>query len=363
MGEGFPPPTTRWPRYRYIVGAGLTLFVLWGTFILLSRAVEVLFLTLFGILLAFVLHYPVKWLGRLMPRPLAAIIVVLGSLGLVALLAWLAYPSLAAQVEQLVQQAPEAFARVQRWWTRAQAEVGAAPGPLGGVGERIGERLGAWLGRIAPTAVGGLFAVLAGIVFVIAVAFFLAYEPEVYVRGIVHLVPYEQQDNLRAYFLKVGTAIKGWVVGTLISMTAVGVLTAIGLLIIGLDTWLVLSVIAFFGELVPYAGPFLAAVPGVAAGLTQGFATGLWTLVVYIAVQQIEGNLLMPIVMKHAVDIPPALLLFWQILLTLSLGPLAIFIATPLLAVILVTLEHFYVHKTLGKTPEAAAKGLRDDIL
>jgi predicted PurR-regulated permease PerM len=176
-------------------------------------------------------------------------------------------------------------------------------------------------------------------------------------------VPYEQQDNLRAYFLKVGTAIKGWVVGTLISMTAVGVLTAIGLLIIGLDTWLVLSVIAFFGELVPYAGPFLAAVPGVAAGLTQGFATGLWTLVVYIAVQQVEGNLLMPIVMKHAVDIPPALLLCWHILLTLSLGPLAIFIATPLLAVILVTLEHFYVHKTLGKTPEAAAKGLRDDIL
>ena len=93
-------------------------------------------------------------------------------------------------------------------------------------------------------------------------------------------------------------------------MLIVGVLTGVGLWLAGVPSPLALGLLAGLADIVPYAGPVAAAVPGLLLALLQGPETAFWALVVYIIVQQIEGNLILPVVQRHMVTLPPALTIF-----------------------------------------------------
>ncbi len=106
----------------------------------------------------------------------------------------------------------------------------------------------------------------------------------------------------------------------------------------------------FFGEFVPYIGPVLAAIPGLAVALTDSPRTALYALIVYVTVQQLENHLLVPYVMKKAVKLQPALLIGWQLLVASTFGLAGVIVATPLLAVLQIAVDHFYVEPKASGT-------------
>ena len=119
--------------------------------------------------------------------------------------------------------------------------------------------------------------------------------------------------------------------------------------LLGLESWLLLAFVAFALEIVPYAGPILSAVPAVAIALSHSPSTALQTAALYLVIQQLEGNAITPIVMKRAIELPPALLLLWQVAMVSAFGIVALFVAAPLLAAVMVAVDHFWVRGALGR--------------
>jgi predicted PurR-regulated permease PerM len=128
------------------------------------------------------------------------------------------------------------------------------------------------------------------------------------------------------------------------------VLTWIGLHLLGVPFALPLALFAGLAEFVPYVGPIVAGVPAVLVGLAEGPELALWTAGLYVLVQSVESYLLTPLIQQRAVYLPPALLLFAQVVLGVTAGPLGIVVATPLAAAGLVAVNKLYVEDVLGDT-------------
>jgi predicted PurR-regulated permease PerM len=147
-----------------------------------------------------------------------------------------------------------------------------------------------------------------------------------------------------------------WLTAQLIAMIIVGVLTAAGLWLIGLPSALALGLISGLAEFVPVVGPVASVIPGLLIASSFGLETMLWTLAVYIIVQQVESNLVMPLLIGQAVNIPPALALFAVVGLSVLLGPLGLLFAFPLTVVADVAVRRLYVRDTLGEEVEITAE-------
>jgi predicted PurR-regulated permease PerM len=113
--------------------------------------------------------------------------------------------------------------------------------------------------------------------------------------------------------------------------------------LLGVPAAIALAVIAGVFEFIPIIGPILAAVPGIAIALTVSPLTAVWVTLFYIAIQQMESNVLTPIVMRGAVRLPPALTVLFQTLMAVVFGFLGLLLAVPILAVVMVLVKTLYV--------------------
>ena len=209
--------------------------------------------------------------------------------------------------------------------------------------------------RIAPsTLVPALFAVVSGVtavVLVIVLGAFLVAQPEVYRRGVRVLIPKQHEAVFDEAWRRAGDGLRKWVGGIVVEMILMGTLTAIGLALVGIEEWLLLGVITFLGTFVPYVGAIASAVPGLLAGLAQSPRHFALAGLVYLAVHLLEGYVVSPLVMKKAVEVRPALLLFGQGLFSGVFGLLGTVVATPLLVCVQVLTEYLWVERRLGKEP------------
>ena len=135
-------------------------------------------------------------------------------------------------------------------------------------------------------------------------------------------------------------------------MLLVGVVTTLGLYAIGLPSALALGLIAGLAEFVPLVGPVFSAIPALLVALSVGGQTVFWVLGLYIVVQQLEGNLITPVIQRQTVDLPPALTLFALIAIGVLFGPLGVLLSTPLAVVIFVCVKQLYVRETLHEETE-----------
>jgi predicted PurR-regulated permease PerM len=313
---------------------------------LLWRAVDVLLLLLGAVVVAVLLRALADPVARFTPLNGRWAVAAVGvAIVLVLLLAgWLIGAEVRSQVSDLVDRLPTA-------WRLLQQRLG-----VGDLGQWLAEQARANIpsaGSVVTSLVGvttTLGSILANLVLVVIGGAFLAGEPKLYRRGLVELVPGEGTrarvgDTLDAC----GEALRLWLLGQLVSMTVVGVLTGVGLWLIGVPAPLALALLAFLAEFVPLVGPIVAAIPALLLALTQGWTTTLWVLLLYLAVQQVESNMLTPLVQQKAVDLPPALTLFGVVALGVVLGPLGLILGAPLLVVAMVATKKLWVRETLGE--------------
>jgi predicted PurR-regulated permease PerM len=204
------------------------------------------------------------------------------------------------------------------------------------------------VGRFVMSVGGGI----ADAVLVIVGGIYLAAQPRLYRAGLLKLFPPGSRAKVEQALDDSWTVLRLWLAGRLISMLFIGSLTALGLWILGIPGWLALGVIAFILEFVPFVGPILAAVPAILLALALDPVTALWVAALYLGIQQLEGNVIEPIVQQRAVDLPPALLLFSIVAGGFVFGPPGVIFAAPLTVVLFVMVKRLYVRDALGTATE-----------
>jgi predicted PurR-regulated permease PerM len=146
-----------------------------------------------------------------------------------------------------------------------------------------------------------------------------------------------------------GGALSRWLLGQLVTMVAVGVAVALGLSLIGTSLALALGLISGLLEFVPFFGPFASGGLAVLVAFAQGPEQALWTLGLFLLIQQLEGNLLVPLVQRWAVQLPPALGVGSVIVFASLFGLLGVVFGTPLIIVTMILVKKLYVEDALEK--------------
>lgn len=335
--------TDRLALARRVLVASLVVLAVFGLAYLVVKVGFVLLLAFGGILLAVLLDGMTRWIcektgwGRSWALALVAVVLVGAFVALVLLLG----PRVVAQFGQLgtalgegQDRILEALAGVE-WAQPILDRIAAFQSNSQEIAQRV---LGAF-----STVVGGLI----NIVVILFIGAYLVADPGLYQRGLLHLVDKRHRQRGAEVLTRTGTALRGWLVGQFISMTIVGVLTTIGLLILGVPLALTLGLIAFLFSFVPYIGPIASFIPAVLVALVESPQLALYTLGLYGVVQFAESYLVTPMVQKRVVSLPPALLIFAEILLGALAGVLGIALSVPMSVAVVVIVQMLYVEDVL----------------
>lgn len=316
-----------------VVGLALLLWNLRGLFLLLFGAV----------LVAVIFNQVARPLrDRLgVPAPLALLAAVLIVAGLIGTAFWMFGAEVTRQAGALREAIPAAFALLQtrldalglgdaaRQWSATLSEGGGIVSNFGNIAMSVGNGIADTL----LVLVGGIY---------------LAAQPDLYRVGMIKLVP-SRGRALAAEALNASSrALKLWLLGRLVSMCAVGILTWLGLMAIGIPSALTLGLLAGLLEFVPFVGPIISAVPAILLALAESPDKAVWVALLFLVIQQIEGNVLEPLVQQRAVDLPPALLLFALVAGGLVFGMVGIVLAAPLTVVLYVLVKKLYVQEALN---------------
>jgi predicted PurR-regulated permease PerM len=249
-----------------------------------------------------------------------------------------------SQVLLLLENLPEAAAALER-------EFGIripVPGGDGPPAPSDASAVGAVARQAASVALVAVDS-LAALAIVVAGGIYFAADPGLYRRGIARLLPRAQQQRARDALDATGRALRLWLLAQLTAMAVVGTLTGLGAWAIGLPAPLALGLFAGLVDIVPLIGPFIGALPGVLLAFNMGWEMLAWTLALYLLVQQIEGNVLLPLLGQRMVSIPSALLLFAVVAAGAALGLGGVLLAAPLTVLVVVLVGKLYVRETLGQ--------------
>jgi predicted PurR-regulated permease PerM len=180
---------------------------------------------------------------------------------------------------------------------------------------------------------------------------YLAAQPRMYVNGLLMIVPHARRPRYREVLERLGYVLRWWMIGQLVPMAVIGTLTAIGLKLIGVELWLILGLLAALFNFIPNFGPLISGIPAFLLALAESPTKAMWVVVLYVCAQSLEGYVLTPLVQRKAVELPPALLILFQVLAGLLLGALGVVLGAPLLAVVVVAVKMLYVEDVLGDHP------------
>ena len=197
-------------------------------------------------------------------------------------------------------------------------------------------------------------------IFTVAAGIYLAAQPGMYRKGASQLFPPKRRLTVEQTIDDVGRALRLWLLGQAIQMCLVGAITTAAVWLIGLPSPLALGAIAGIAEFIPYLGPVLSAIPAILVAVTSGFYPTLWTIVAYIIIHQIEGNLIVPMVQRRLVFVPPAVLLLSIVAVTEIFGVIGIIFAAPITVIVFVAVKKLYVRDSLGEPTELPGESLRE---
>lgn len=327
---------------RVLIVVGIVTFV--GLLLAFMWASRSILLLGFGVVLVAVLLRAVGKLFRKIsskiPVKLAVGLATALLLGAVVGFGMIAAPRISGQMDALTTQIPASLQKIRMHLSQTQwGQV---------VLKQLDQEMPTpSLSRVTGL-VGGTLGLLTNAVVVFVGGLFLALDPRLYVNGLTRLFPVTHRPRAREVVGRVAERLQSWLLGQFISMLGVGVLTWAALAALGIPLALVLAVIAFLFDFVPFVGPLVAAIPAVLLAFMEGPQTVLYVGLVYLGVQQVESYLIVPLVQQHTVSVPPTLLLLSALLGGVLFGLPGTIIATPVLVVAITLIKELYVKDTLG---------------
>ena len=279
------------------------------------------------------------------PQRWAVVIVVMLLALSFSAIGWLIAPSIGEQVSELRSALPTSLQRLQQEMQRfvwLERLVDSAPHPDSiptqpEVASKVTE------------ATSGTLKALANIVVVLVIALYLAVDPRPYVEGTVRLFPPAQHKRAREVLDAMGHTLRWWLIGKAASMTVVGIAVFIGLTALGVPLAGALALIAALLDFIPNFGPILALIPAALFALLQGPTQVLYVVLLYGAIQTVEGYVLTPLIDRTTVKLPPALTLTAMVVAALLFGWLGLLLAAPAAAALMVLVQMVYVEDILGE--------------
>jgi predicted PurR-regulated permease PerM len=344
---------------------------------------HVLFFAVFlGMLFAIAVSAGVDHLVRFrIPRAVGATIIVASFVGLlVGVGAWVA-PTLRAQGAELRQKLPEAIDRVQEWVKQRQSGVlgllvtesedaslvpqrtakapapptagtqpatgadsaaAAAKGPA--LNQQLRDRMSGMSRYLFPF-ITSTVEIVGGILLILFLSIYFAAEPELYRRGLLSMLPARKRARGVIMMDRVAVVLRKWLITQLIAMVAMCVVSTIVLLILQVKAAFALGVLVGLFEFIPTIGPILSALPGVAMGFLDSPEKAGYVALAYWGIQFVENHLLIPLLMKNGLRLPPALTVITQAVFAIVFGFIGLMVAVPMLATIMVMVEMFYLEQ------------------
>lgn len=335
------------PSRNFIHGVATIAFVvavLW----MASLAIQAILLLLAAAILATGLHGTAARLERILPggRRISLFVTILAITAVLGLLGALVWPKVAGSIASVRETAAELGGRIARseFFVNLVGDVNGADKE----GQLQSGEIMALLDR-ATNIITDSFKVLSSLLLVGALTLFLAWNPALYRKGVLSLLPRRLRPRGNEVLDSVRLALWHWMLGQGIAMIVIGVLTTLGLYLVGMEYALLLGLIAALLQFIPYVGPFLSAIPGILLGFAESPHMALVAGGVYLGVQLVESNFITPYILRAEASLPPVLTLFATVAMGLIFGPLGLIIATPLSLIALVLYRELYPEVVLGE--------------
>lgn len=309
-------------------------------------AADALLLIFACILFAILLYSMATWVHRKLRirRVYALIIVVVLLFATIGVGGYLMAPQIAEQSGKLGESVPKAIEHVRNSVNHlplVSKLMGKLPAP---------EKLAQNMGELMPKAglfFSGVLGAVGNVLIIIFVGIYFAAQPFLYIDGLVTLVPPHKRERAREVLGEIGNTLSQWLLGKTASMLIVGVFTSAGLMLLDVPLALILGIIAGLLDFIPYLGPLMAGVPAVLIAFSDSPQLAGYTILLFIAVQTLEGYLLSPLIERRTVSLPPALTIVMQVLFGALFGLAGVALATPLTAVLAVLVAMLYVQDVL----------------
>jgi predicted PurR-regulated permease PerM len=315
------------------VGAVLVPILLW-------RVGSILLLGFGAVLIAVLLHIVSEPLQKFTPLPVWADLLIAGSLifAAVACCIWVFGSTISSEFADVVTRIRAGAVLLQDLLRRH---------PLGQL--ILSHLSGADISvtGLFGTVVSTLVTATEALVVIVMSAAYMAADPSLYRAGLVRLFGPANQEWADETLVGVSLALRSWLLGQLVQMALIGALTSLATWLIGLPSPLALGLIATVTEFIPYLGPVLAAIPALFVAITKGPGFIAWTLAVYILIHQAEGNLIMPLIQRRMIRIPPAVMLLGIAGIGALAGLLGFVLAAPIVVTVFVVVQKAYIRDTL----------------
>ena len=280
------------------------------------------------------------------PRPLGALAGLLSGVVVIAIVFWILIPPFVDQTNEFIDAIPGI---VDDLGQVVSDVTGEEP-------EQVGDDVQSFLEGytddpdrfLGPlTSIGiNVLAALGAILFMVITAMYIAIRPQPLVDGILSLVPPARREHARQIMQRLLASWIGWLQGVVADMFISGTLLFIGLTVVDLEFAIFFAVLTALLVVIPYFGAIVGALPPVLFALTDSPGKALLVLGIYIAVQQVEGNLLIPLIMSNRVKLHPALIAIGVLVVGQLFGFIGLFVAVPIISIAVILAEELWVKPT-----------------
>jgi predicted PurR-regulated permease PerM len=326
--------------YRVVLlAAGLLLIA-----VLFRQLVTLLLAILTTVIVAIPLAAAAAKLERRgIPRPVGALLTLLGGVAALALLIYLLIPPFVDQSNEFVDDVPAIVTDLEKVYADI---TGQSAGEVGDRVQRFFERYTDDPERlIGPlTSIGlNIAGILGALVLILITGYYMAIRPDPLVNGLIRLAPPPRREHVRHVLGRIRESWIGWMQGVAIDMVVTGVLLYVALTIVGLDFAIFFAVLSALLVVVPYFGAIAGAIPPTLFALTDSPGKALLVLGAYILVQQLESNVTIPVIMAQRVRLHPAVIAIGVVVVGQLFGFVGLFVAVPILSLIIIAVEEFWV--------------------
>jgi predicted PurR-regulated permease PerM len=295
---------------------------------------------------------------RGIPRQIGALVALLAGLLTIAAVIALLIPPFVDQTNEFVDKVP---ALVDDLREQVSDLTGAEPSVLGHRVQDFFQRYTDDPTRlIGPVTEIGLnvAGVVVALILILITSYYMAVRPRPLIEGMERLWPPPRRPHIRHVMGRLRAAWIGWMFGVAIHMLVQGSLVYIGLTLVGLEFAVFFAVLSALLVFIPYFGSIVGSVPPVLLALTDSPGKGLLVLGVYLLVQQIEGNLIIPLVMAQTVRSHPAVIAIGVVVVGQLVGFVGLFVAVPIISLIQIGTEEFWVKPLESSYRARAANAL-----
>jgi len=287
-----------------------------------------------GLVFAAMIDGGARLLSRVLPigRGWRVLLVLLGAVAFLVWTLWFAGSQLTAQAAQLPATVEAQGQRLLAWLQAHHVKVGDAD-----LGNFVQQAVGG-VGHVTRI-MGGILGGATTLFLVLVLGIYIAAEPRLYQRGVSWLLPIDTREHFQGTAQLMGLSLRMLMFGRLIGMSVEGLGTWLLLWVYGVPMSGLLGLLTGLLAFLPNIGAPLSGAIMILVGFSGGTDMGLYCIAVYVAVQTIDGNLIVPMVAKKTVDLAPALVLGAQLIMGALFGILGLALADPLVAMIKIWLE------------------------